>query len=59
VQRAQKGRFVVIVDDIVTTGATVLEADRAFRRAGDTVLCAVALERTVRRLPKLGKGAEI
>jgi predicted amidophosphoribosyltransferase len=52
-------RVVVIVDDIVTTGATVMEADRAFREAGDLVLCAVALARTERRLPKLGSDVEI
>jgi predicted amidophosphoribosyltransferase len=51
VRPAPMPRFVVIVDDIVTTGATVLEADRAFREAGDTVLCAVALGRTERRFP--------
>ena len=49
---------VLIVDDIVTTGATVLEADRAFRAAGFEVLGAVALARTERRVPKLGADVE-
>lgn len=52
VRPASGHRLVVIVDDIVTTGATVLEADRAFREAGHTVLCAVALARTERLFPR-------
>ncbi|HEY0247566.1 MAG TPA: phosphoribosyltransferase family protein [Gryllotalpicola sp.] len=44
------GRTLLIVDDIVTTGATVLEADRAFRAAGGRVLGVVALSRTKRAL---------
>jgi len=59
VAKASGARFVILVDDIVTTGATVLEADRAFREAGCTVLCVVALARTLRRVPELGKRAEI
>lgn len=55
---AAAGRAVIIVDDIVTTGATVLEADRAFRARGCQVLCVVALARTGRRLPKLRRDVE-
>jgi len=59
VPTAGERRFVLIVDDIVTTGATVLEADRAFSEAGHSVLGVVALARTPRRLPKLGGDAEM
>jgi predicted amidophosphoribosyltransferase len=40
------GREVVIVDDVVTTGATVDEAGRALRTAGLIPICAVALAAT-------------
>ncbi|MCL2514789.1 MAG: ComF family protein [Microbacteriaceae bacterium] len=46
------GRFALIVDDIVTTGATVLAADQALRNAGVEVLGVVALARTRRRFPR-------
>lgn len=56
VARASPGGYVLLVDDIVTTGATVLEADRAFASAGHTVLGVVALARTPRRVPTQGPG---
>jgi predicted amidophosphoribosyltransferase len=42
------GRSFLIVDDVVTTGATLLEASRAVRDAGGDVLGAVTLARTPR-----------
>ncbi|WP_349904332.1 ComF family protein [Parafrigoribacterium humi] len=40
------GRVFILVDDVVTTGATLEEAARAIRAAGGEVLCAVALADT-------------
>lgn len=43
---AGRGREVIIVDDVMTTGATVDEAAATLERAGFRVLCAVVLAAT-------------
>ncbi|RNE56795.1 ComF family protein [Cryobacterium tepidiphilum] len=49
--RRLDGLACLVVDDIVTTGATLLEARRAVREAGGTVVGLVALAETRRRFP--------
>ena len=51
-----RGRVVVVVDDIVTTGATAVEAVRAAASAGALVTAVVAIAATPKRAPAESSG---
>jgi predicted amidophosphoribosyltransferase len=50
-RRSLAGRRFVLVDDVTTTGATLVEAGRAVRAAGGIVVAAATVAHTARRLP--------
>ncbi len=51
VARGIRGQRVVVLDDVITTGASLAEAVRALREAGADVAAAVTVAATPRRLP--------
>jgi predicted amidophosphoribosyltransferase len=53
-RRARLTAPVLLVDDVVTTGATLREAQRALEAAGATVLGAATVAATRRRHPGIG-----
>jgi ComF family protein len=48
---ALSGRSFILVDDVMTTGATMAEAARAIRQAGGQVLCGATVAHTERLFP--------
>ena len=56
--RPLSGSRIVLVDDIVTTGATLLEARRALRQAGGEVIGAATVAETRRHHPDIHRSRE-
>ncbi|MEX0759520.1 MAG: phosphoribosyltransferase family protein, partial [Tistlia sp.] len=50
-RRALKGRRVLLVDDVLTTGATLSACARTLKRAGAASVDALVLARVVRARP--------
>ena len=57
-RRPVAGRLFLLVDDVVTTGGTLREARRALAAAGATVLGAVVIAATERRVPGVSSGSQ-
>ncbi len=50
-----KGKTVLLVDDVCTTGSTLRECARALKRAGAKVVCGITAGTTVRIIEKINK----
>jgi predicted amidophosphoribosyltransferase len=46
--RSVAGKQVVIIDDVMTTGATIEECARVLKRAGAASICVLTLARALR-----------
>jgi predicted amidophosphoribosyltransferase len=57
-RRPLEGTRMILVDDIVTTGATLLEARRAVSAAGGTVVGLAVVAETPRRLSAAGRSGQ-